>query len=248
MKQLNPDGSITIPSNLPRTRRGPDSRGIRLCFSELGRSCALGMGYLIFTDGSAYAYDAPSNSEIEALCDSFIRGRVFNFSVRRSRGGFVRGFTPPGDYETIYSFPPYAGSSPIACGVPFTDWSSLTWSGSRQVPPFDGSATGTGLSLVCALPSGGTALFGYGAGPINVETDANTLDVKVTNTDAVHNVDVSFTQNILGGGSLNFLGLTPGQVSTQTLTLVHGSSFFDGDASNAAHVALNFTIDLTPHL
>lgn len=134
MKQLNPDGSITIPSNLPRTRRGPDSRGIRLCFQELGRSCLLQQGYLIFTDGSAYAYDAPSNVEIEALCDSLIRGRVFNFSVRRSRGGFVKGFTPPADYQTIYSFPPYAGSAPTACPIINIDWTQLLWVVVSEVP------------------------------------------------------------------------------------------------------------------
>jgi len=127
MKQLNPDGSISIPSNFPRTRRGPDSRGIRICFAELGRSCSLQMGYLIFTDGSAYAYSAPSNSDTEALCDQFRRGFVFNFFTRRSRFGFVRGFTPPADYETIYTFPPYEGVTPDACPLSFINFNDMVW-------------------------------------------------------------------------------------------------------------------------
>ncbi len=134
MKQLNPDGSVTVASGRPRTRRGPDSRGIRLCFQELGRSCSLKQGYLIFTDGSAYVYDAPSNEEIEALCASPIRGRQFNFNVRRALGGFVKGFTPPGDYQTIYLFPPYEGSAPTECPLTDLDWSDLFWSIITETP------------------------------------------------------------------------------------------------------------------
>lgn len=127
MKKLVAPGQVVIASSPPSTRQGVDSRGIRICFSELGRSCALMQGYLVFTDGSAYVYDAPSNESIEALCAQLQRGKVFNFRVRRSQFGFVRGFTPPPDYETIYSFPPYAGSAPVACSLPRVDWSTLFW-------------------------------------------------------------------------------------------------------------------------
>jgi hypothetical protein len=127
MKQLLPGDVINIPSNLPRTRQGPDSRGIRICFQELGRSCSLQTGYLIFTDGSAYEYDAPGNTPVEQLCVALQRGKQFNFQVRRSRSGFTRGFTPPADYETIYTYPPYAGTEPAACALPGVDWSLLDW-------------------------------------------------------------------------------------------------------------------------
>lgn len=127
MKQLNPDGSITIPSNRPRTRQGPDSRGPRLCFQELGRSCALKQGFLIFMDGSAYAYDVPSNEPVEALVEQIHRGAVFNYFVRRSRGGYIRGFTPPADYETIYSFPPYEGFAPTSCPLDFINFNDIVW-------------------------------------------------------------------------------------------------------------------------
>lgn len=160
MKQLNADGTVTIPSNLPRTRSGPDSRGIRLCFAELGRSCSLGQGFLIFTDGSAYSYDAPSNTPIEALCEQFQRGKVFNFSVRRSRGGFVKGFTPPPDYETIYTFPPYEGVTPSACGVPTFNWNSLAWSTLVQ-----DSGTPTGSASVISAAGNSFDIEAQGAPP-----------------------------------------------------------------------------------
>ena len=129
MKILNatPPPVIIIPSNFPRTRRGPDSRGIRICVAQIGRSCSLDQGFVIFTDGSAYSYDPPSKDEFEALCASLQRGKQFNFQVRRARGGYVRGFTPPADYEVIYNFPPYAGSVPAACPVPPVPWPNLTW-------------------------------------------------------------------------------------------------------------------------
>lgn len=87
----------------------------------------LQQGYLIFTDGSAYVYDAPSNMPIENLCPSEHRGVFFNLAVRRSQFGFVRGFTPPSDYETIYEFPPYEGTLPDACSVTPPPWTDIAW-------------------------------------------------------------------------------------------------------------------------
>ena len=132
MKKLNPDGSITIPSNLPRTHLGLDSRGYRICIAQIGRSCSTDTGFVTFTDGSAYIYLPPSKDEFEALCASVHRGRQFNFQVRRSRSGYVRGFTPPADYEVIYNFPPYAGSVPAACPLPSPGWPNLTWTTSTS--------------------------------------------------------------------------------------------------------------------
>lgn len=127
MKQLLPDGSINIPSNSPRTRQGPDSRGIRICVAQLARSCALMQGYITFVDGSAYVYTAPSNAEFEALCASLQRGRQFNFQVRRSRSGYSKVFVPPSDFEVIYTYPPYPGIAPSACPVPPPPWLPLDW-------------------------------------------------------------------------------------------------------------------------
>lgn len=115
MKQLNPGPTVVIPSNHPRTRRGSDSRGIRICVQELGRSCSLDQGFIKFLDGSQYAYDPGSKADIENLCDSFIRGRQFNFSVRRAVSGFQRSPVLPGDYEVIYTYPPYPGTAPGPC-------------------------------------------------------------------------------------------------------------------------------------
>lgn len=82
---------------------------------ELGRSCSLDQGFITFLDGSQYAYDPGSKSDIEDLCASLIRGRQFNFGVRRSRGGFQRSPVLPGDYEVIYTYPPYPGTQPPPC-------------------------------------------------------------------------------------------------------------------------------------
>lgn len=127
MKKLVAPGQVVIPSNFPRTRGGLDSRGIRICFAELGRSCAAKQGFLIFTDGSAYSYDTVSNDVTEALCDQLRRGFTFNRFFRRAGFGFIRGFVPPADYETIYSFPPYPGVAPTACPVPAGTWPNLSW-------------------------------------------------------------------------------------------------------------------------
>lgn len=134
MKKLLADGSILIPSNFPRTRQGPDSRGYRICVAEIGRSCALMQGYVTFTDGSAYVYTAPSNAEFEALCASLQRGRQFNFQVRRANGGFVRGFVPPPDYEAIYDYPPYPGTTPTACPIGGADWDLTAWTITARAP------------------------------------------------------------------------------------------------------------------
>jgi hypothetical protein len=149
MKKLVAPGQVVIPSNFPRTRQGPDSRGFRICFAELGRSCALKQGFLIFTDGSAYSYDAVSNDVTEALCDQLRRGFTFNRFFRRAGFGFIRGFVPPADYETIYAYPPYAGTAPTACPVPLGTWPNLLWTTS-----FTSDQTSTGILWT---PSGGTA-------------------------------------------------------------------------------------------
>jgi hypothetical protein len=127
MKKLVALGQVVVGSGRPRTRVGPDSRGLRICFAQIGRSCSLKTAYYTFTDGSAYVYSPISNLDAEALCASPIRGRAFNFAVRRALVGFVRGFVPPGDFEVIYSFPPYAGSQPAACSTGTLDWTLLVW-------------------------------------------------------------------------------------------------------------------------
>lgn len=147
MKQLNADGTVSIPSNLPRNKRGPDSRGIRICFAEIGRSCSLQTGYLIFTDGSAYEYTAPGNTDVEQLCAALQRGKMFNFQVRRTLAGYIRGFTPPADYETIYTYPPYPGVAPVACGLPMLDWTQLYWTVTND-------GTGPGQTTVFAPDPG----------------------------------------------------------------------------------------------
>ncbi len=246
MLNPTPPPVYIIPSNQPGTKRGPDSRGIRICIAQIGRSCSLHQGYVTFTDGSAYVYDAPSNTEFEALCDQIQRGRTFNFQVRRSRGGYVKGFTPPGDYEIIYTYPPYPGVTPAACGVPFTDWASLTWSGSREFSPFDGSTSGSGLHFTGTMPNNGITAFGYGSSSLDVQSDASSLDVKVTNTSGTSTFDVSFTQNIGGGGTVFFPALAPGANNTQNLVLVQGVGVFDGEATWGTHESVDFAIDLTP--
>ena len=188
MKKLVSGPAIIIPSNFPRTRRGPDSRGIRLCFQELGRSCSLQQGFLTFTDGSAYSYDAPSLDEVVALVVQLQRGRVFNLFTRRSRTGFVRGFTPPADYETIYSFPPYEGTAPAACPLPGVPWDQLSWSRTVFVPgsvfpwtfnPLTGMAALQNQQLSCFPDSAGanattvaTLSFTGGATPSTFEIQA----------------------------------------------------------------------------
>lgn len=159
MKKLVAPGQVVIPSNFPRTRSGPDSRGIRICFSELGRSCALKQGFLLFTDGSAYSYDTVSNDVTEALCAQLRRGFVFNRQFRRAGFGFIRGFTPPADYETIYSFPPYGGVTPDACPLPNPIFADLAWVIASNTPgpgqTFDYSLDpGTGDTEVLTASAG----------------------------------------------------------------------------------------------
>lgn len=247
MKMLLPPAQIVIPSNRPRTRAGPDSRGIRICFAELGRSCALMQGYLIFTDGSAYVYDAPSNDDVENLCAQIQRGRVFNLGARRAAFGFVRGFTPPPDYETIYSYPPYPGMTPASCGLPVTDWGSLVWNGSQPIPPFGGSVSGTGLNFVGAFPGGSFSALAYSSTSLDVKTDASTLDVTVHNSDVHGPIAFTFTQNILGGATLTFAGIASGATQTQTLTLIHGVSTFQGDSAIGGSVSQAWDVTLVPH-
>jgi hypothetical protein len=222
MKQLNPDGSITIPSNLPRTRRGPDSRGIRICFSEIGRSCALKTGYLTFTDGSAYEYAAPGNTDVEQLCAALQRGRMFNFSVRRSRGGFTRGFIPPGDYQIIYSFPPYAGTQPIDCADIKPDWTMTGWSVTTAAPQAGQTITfsldpGTGDTEVASFSGVGHTFSGNWTyeGDLSFTGPATNcqLDYVITSAGAntFWNVQVDvyqdgvniLTQNFFGTGSVS---------------------------------------------
>lgn len=127
MKQLIAPGVVVVPSGFPRTRRR-DSRGIRICFDSLARSCGDQTGFFNFTDGASYEYFPVSNGDAEVLCASGIRGRFFNGSIRRSNGDYLRGYTPPGDYEIIYQYPPYFGVAPAACGVPGVNWNLLSWS------------------------------------------------------------------------------------------------------------------------
>ena len=127
MKKLNPGNKIVIPSNLPRTRHGPDRRGPRICVLELGRSCALGQGFIVFTDGSAYSYDPPSSAPFEMLCASPQRGKDFNHLVRRAASGYIKNFVPPTDYQAIYDYPPYAGIAPIPCVSPGINWNDIVW-------------------------------------------------------------------------------------------------------------------------
>lgn len=183
MKMLQPGPLIVIPSNSPRTRQGPDSRGIRICVAQIGRSCVLDQGYVTFTDGSAYVYGAPSKDEFEDLCASVQRGRQFNFQVRRSRAGYVRGFTPPADYEIIYSFPPYPGSQPPACNVcggMNTDFNAEVWS----VDPAGNPATiaGAGVSFAITMqPGAGNDWFFDGSG-LCFPNPATTFNVHVDNS------------------------------------------------------------------
>lgn len=171
MKMLLPPAQIVIPSNHPRTRRGPDSRGIRICVAQIGRSCLLQQGYVTFTDGSAYVYDAPSNVEFEALCASIQRGRQFNFQVRRAAFGFVKGFTPPGDYEVIYTYPPYPGTTPTACAVSFINWNDMIW----DPPVVD---VGTPPRTMTALTAGNSfSFFCDGRPPDPFATDFPNADI-----------------------------------------------------------------------
>ena len=151
MKKLVAPGVVVIPSSVPSTRQGPDSRGIRICVAQLGRSCALQQGFIIFTDGSAYSYDPQSNTEFELLCASVQRGKVFNFAVRRPTSGYVRGFTPPADYEIIYTFPPYPGTAPASCPLSFINWNDMIWDPPAVdpgVPPRTMTASSVGNTFV----------------------------------------------------------------------------------------------------
>lgn len=150
MKKLIAPATVVIPSNLPRTRRGPDSRGFRICVAEIGRSCVLQQGFITFTDGSAYSYDAPSLDEFVALCASLQRGKQFNSQVRRAASGYIKGFTPPPDYEAIYDYPPYPGSTPAACPLPGADWAMTDWTVTTNSP-------GTG-QVYTFTPTGGINL------------------------------------------------------------------------------------------
>lgn len=162
MKKLVSPGQVVIPSNFPRTRGGPDSRGFRICFAELGRSCSLKQGFLIFTDGSAYSYDTVSNDITEALCAQLQRGLTFNRQFRRAAFGYIRGFTPPADYETIYSYPPYGGVTPAACPLPPVPWPNLTWATTTTADDFIDTlawSPASGVSDTIELDMNDTATF-----------------------------------------------------------------------------------------
>lgn len=164
MKKLVSPGTVVIPSGYPRTRRR-DSRGVRICFAGLARSCADMEGFFEFTDGSNYAYTPVSNGLAEVLCASSQRGRFFNLSIRRAVFGYTRGFTPPADFETIYSFPPYLGTAPAQCSMAMLDWSMLVWD--TYVPfgfppsTVTGSAAGASFNfaLLSPVPPGNNAGF-----------------------------------------------------------------------------------------
>lgn len=167
MKQKNADGSVTVPSNHPRTRGGPDSRGPRIAIAQIGRSCSLNTGYVTFTDGSAYVYDPPSKDEFEALCASVQRGKQFNYLVRRATSGYMLGFTPPPDFEVIYSYPPYPGVAPAACPLPSHPWPDLEWA--TEFTFFDPSfsviftpTVGFSTSMQIEIVNGTTNLGGEG--------------------------------------------------------------------------------------
>jgi hypothetical protein len=195
VKKLVTPGQTVIPSNLPRTHLGLDSRGFRICVAQLARSCALKQGFITFTDGSAYAYDSPSNADMESLCASLQRGRDFNFSVRRSRGGYARGFTPPGDFEVIYTYPPYPGTVPTACPLPGPDWPSSAWAqftfspGSGQtwtITPDPGASDTMQFDVVSAAGSSfGDATYN---GSLSYTGGMHNCQVALTGTAIVSNV------------------------------------------------------------
>lgn len=206
MKKLISAGVEAIYSGRPRTFLGIDKRGIRICVKSLGRSCSLNMGYITFNDGSAYEYSAGSKADIEALCASLHRGKDFNFSTRRVGSGYVRGFTPPADYQQIYSYPPYPGVKPSPCPNTTVDWNSVVWSNYTTLVRGGGFADGTfvgghvfveangGTSPFCAVGANGTV--GY--------------------TGAVSNQKVTVTVASTGG---NFIGFIVTQNSSARLTI-----------------------------
>jgi len=193
MKLLNPSPPpvAIIPANVPSTRRGPDSRGIRICVQEIGRSCSLDMGFVTFLDGSQYSYDASSKQEFEDLCASVIRGRQFNFQVRRSRGGYVRSPTLPPDYEVIYSYPPYKGLTPAdcnICGATNTDFTAVTWAVDGAGNP--GVITGSGVSLSFAMAAGAGSDWFLDGSALCYPNPSNTFNVHVVNN-GIFFLDVS---------------------------------------------------------
>ena len=99
-------------------------------------------GYLLFSDGSLYHYDAESMSVVVALTDALIHGRTFNFQYRRALnlfGGYERVLSVPGTAQLIYHYPPYPGVDPGPC-VSALNWNDLLW----DSPPDVDTPTGTG--------------------------------------------------------------------------------------------------------
>lgn len=157
-----------------------------------------------------------------------MRGRDFNFRVRRSVAGFVRGYTPPADFETIYSFPPYAGVVPAACALPGVDWSLLVWDDFTF--HFTGSgATGTGAasgdSFFFDMVSGATsadqaALSAHAALPPYTGPSQN---ANITLTEILADPDTFFAIQVLQD-SVQVALIFEGGPTTQDFTIAPGSA------------------------
>lgn len=207
---------------------------------ELGRSCSLDMGFITFLDGSQYSYDASSKAEFEDLCASVIRGKQFNFQVRRSRGGYLRSPILPPDYEVIYSYPPYEGLKPAdcnICGMTNTDFTAVTWS----VDPAgnSGSLTGSGVSLSFVMTPGAGADWFLDGSALCYPNPATTFNVHVVNT-GIFFLDVSD----LFGYHVPFPNMSPNTNQDFTVPISPGpvTAIIHLHASNACNNTVGLTI------
>lgn len=242
MKMLNAFGQVVIPHSRPGTNRGIDSRGPRLCFASLARSCADSTGFFNFADGTAYSYLPGSNGLAENLCAAPQRGRSFNLGVRRSLFGFTRGYTPPGDYEQIYAFPPYAGTQPAACALAGFHWNNLIWSILVQDP---GIPAGSAVVTTASMNAFDISTLGAPAEPFGPTTQPFVeIQGDLTYNGPLVNCLLSLTYTIIAGGNANFffqITQDGNQIADQTSTTFDVLDTAGLDSLISVHMILSGT-------
>ena len=209
MKALVSPGRVQISSTLARGGSVNNRPGRPPCFVSLWRDCTNMDGYLLFSDGSLYHYDAPAMDVVVALTKALIHGQSFNFFYRRSLtvlGGYEK-FTGiiPGTAMLIYHYPPYPGTDPGPCSTGLFD--ALTWpvpftTYTAPVPVFGAAGNMASFTIDWEDPSNATAVFwdyDFNAAPIN--TQGHLVFTSATPYSCNAHVVVT-NDNVMAGGYL----------------------------------------------